>query len=105
MRRGFQFATALMWLALPLTALRYWQVWHQLPARLATHFAANGQPNGWMSREVALYFGLGLLALVLVIFTAIMYVALKQNNPPVFNAGLLVFFYFRSEEHTSELQS
>ena len=92
-RKAFQFATALMWLALPLTALRYWQVWDRLPPRMATHFAPNGQPNGWMTREVALYFGLGVTAFVLVVFTAIMYVALKQDNPPVFNAGVLAFFY------------
>ena len=55
----------------PLTALRYWQVWDELPARMATHFDANGQPNGWMSREAALYFALGLTAFMLVIFTAI----------------------------------
>src|ERR1700757_1900235 len=93
-RKRFQLATVLMWLALPLTALRYWQVWDRLPALMATHFAANGQANGWMTREAALYFVLGLLTFLLLIFTAIMYVALKQHNPSVFNAGLLAFFYF-----------
>jgi len=39
----------LLWLALPLTALQYWQVWDKLPARMATHFNAANQPNGWMA--------------------------------------------------------
>jgi Protein of unknown function (DUF1648) len=93
-RKRFQLATVLMWLALPLTALRYWQVWNRLPARMATHFAANGQPNGWMTREASLYFVLGLLTFLLLIFTAILYLALKHDNPLAFDAALLAFFYF-----------
>ncbi|HEX7860434.1 MAG TPA: DUF1648 domain-containing protein [Verrucomicrobiae bacterium] len=31
-----------------------------LPNRVATHFAADGRPNGWMSRETHLLFMLGL---------------------------------------------
>jgi hypothetical protein len=58
---------SLLWLALPLTALRYWMVWDRLPARMATHFDAAGDPNGWMSREASLGFGLLSLAVVLVI--------------------------------------
>lgn len=78
-RRLFTILTALMWLALPLTALRYWQVWDQLPARMATHFAADGHPNGWMSREVALYYALGVTAFLLIVFTGIAFVVLKQK--------------------------
>lgn len=68
-----------MWLTLPLTGLRYWQVWDQLPASMATHFAADGQPNGWMSREVTLYYALGVTAFLLIIFTAIACVVLKHK--------------------------
>ena len=50
--------TAMLWLALPLTALQYWSVWDQLPGRMATHFGAAGQPNGWMTRETSLIFAL-----------------------------------------------
>jgi len=92
-RKGFQFATALMWLVLPLTALRYWLVWDQLPARMATHFAANGEPNGWMSRQLSLYFALGVTAFMLAIFTAILYAAQKQNHAQPFPAALLPLFY------------
>lgn len=93
-RRLFTILTALMWLALPVTALRYWQVWDQLPVRMATHFGANGQPNGWMPRETSLYFALGLTAFTLVIFTGIALVLRSQRTEPDTAAfALLAFFY------------
>jgi len=58
-----------MWLALPITALTYRQVWDRLPMRMAVHFDANWQPNGYTSREGALYLGLGIMATMLVLFT------------------------------------
>ena len=78
-RKLFTILTALMWIALPLTAFRFWQVWDALPATMATHFAADGHPNGWMPRETALYFALGVTAFILVIFTGIAVVVLKQK--------------------------
>jgi hypothetical protein len=78
-RKLFIVLTALMWIAIPLTALRYWQVWDALPVSMATHFAADGHPNGWMSRETALYFALGVTALVLAVFTVIAAVVLWQK--------------------------
>jgi Protein of unknown function (DUF1648) len=78
-RKLFTILTALMWIALPLTALRFWQVWDALPAGMATHFAADGHPNGWMPRETALYYALGVTAFMLVIFTGIAVVVLKQK--------------------------
>jgi hypothetical protein len=94
-RKLFAILTALMWLALPLTALRYAQVWDRLPERMATHFGANGQPNGWMPRETSLYFGLGLTAFVLIIFTGIAIAILKQKaTPEASSFALLGFFYF-----------
>ena len=94
-RKLFTILTALMWLALPFTALRYAQVWDRLPERMATHFGANGQPNGWMLRETSLYFGLGLTAFVLIIFTGIAIAILKQKaTPEASSFALLGFFYF-----------
>src|SRR5581483_781753 len=61
-----------MWLALPLTACRYWSAWDRLPAHMATHFGANGQPNGWMTPQQSLTFSLVLLAIVLTVFTVIL---------------------------------
>ncbi len=71
-RRPFQFAMVLLWLALPLLAFDYWQVWDRLPVRMATHFNAAGRPNGWMSREVSLEFGLGITCFLLLVFTIIL---------------------------------
>jgi len=94
-RKLFTILTALMWLALPFTALRYAQVWDRLPERMATHFGANGQPNGWMLRETSLYFGLGLTAFVLIIFTGIAIAIRKQKaTPEASSFALLGFFYF-----------
>src|ERR1035441_3364369 len=72
-RRIFHFATVLLWLTLPLVALQYRQVWDQLPVHVATHFNAAGQANGWMSREEALKFGVGLMVFRLGVFTALLF--------------------------------
>lgn len=94
-RKLFAILTALLWLAVPLVALRYAQVWDQLPARMATHFNASGQANGWMLRESSLYFGLGFTAFVLLIFTIIAAILLKQKaDPDTSWFVLLAFFYF-----------
>jgi hypothetical protein len=92
-RKVFQALTWLMWLALPITAFRFWLVWDRLPLRLATNFNLNGQPNGWMPRETALYFALGVTALVVVVFTVISYVAHKTHAPDLLSWSLLGFFY------------
>lgn len=94
-RKLFAILTALMWLAVPLVALRYAQVWDQLPVRMATHFNANGQPNGWMPRDTAFYFGLGFTVFVLIIFTIISVILLKQKTEPeTASFALLGLFYF-----------
>ncbi len=93
-RKTFTIGAALMWVALPLTAVRYAQVWSELPIRMATHFAADGKANGWMSRETALYFGLGLTAFVLVIFTFIALVILKQKRVPDPSASAILGFFY-----------
>src|SRR5450755_1447681 len=89
-RRIFHFAIVLLWLALPLVALQYRQVWEQLPVHVATHFNAAGQANGWMSREEATEFGVGFEACLLVIFTALLlYTA--RSDAGSFPWALLVF--------------
>jgi len=91
-RTWFQISMWLLWLALPLTALRYWMVWDQLPARMATHFNAQGIPSGWMSRETSLWFALGLTTFMLVIFTLVPYVAMrKQRTGQAFCWACVVF--------------
>ena len=62
-------AVLVMWLALPSAAWIYWRVWDHLPARMAVHFDANWQPNGYTSREGAAQLGLEILVVMLVLFT------------------------------------
>lgn len=93
MNRTFKAFTWLMWLALPLTALRYRMVWDRLPVRMATHFNAAGQANGWMTREVSLEFALGLTAFLLTIFTGICFMAIRQQVPDRVSWSMLGFFY------------
>jgi hypothetical protein len=92
-QKVFQTLTWLMWLALPITAFRFWLAWDRLPLRMATHFNLNGRPNGWMPRVTALYFALGVTALVVVVFTVISYVAHKTHAPDLLSWSLLGFFY------------
>jgi hypothetical protein len=93
MDRKFQFAVVLMWIALPLTVLRYWMAWDQLPVRMATHFDINGHANGWMSRETSLQFALGLAVFTLAIFTVVAYVMHKSKTAGVISWVMLGFFY------------
>jgi hypothetical protein len=93
-RKSFAILTALMWIALPLTALRYMRAWNQLPALMATHFNALGEPNGWMARATSLEYALGLTLFMLAIFTVMAIVILKQKSPPDGPTfALLAFFY------------
>jgi hypothetical protein len=65
----YKLALLVMWLALPTSAWTYWRVWDRLPGRMAVHFDANWQPNGFTTREGALQLGLGILIVMLAIFT------------------------------------
>jgi len=85
---------ALMWLAPAFIAFRYWQVWNQLPERMVTHFGANGQPNGWMTPQQSLIFGLVLLAFLLTLFTGILlYAAWRSRHLDVNTWAMLALFY------------
>lgn len=92
-RTYFKFGIVLMWLALPLTALRYWMAWDQLPVRLATHFNGAGQPNGWMTREASLTFALVLTLILLVVFSVMLYLAQVKSVQSQTAWVLMAFFY------------
>ena len=68
-RSAYKPLVVLLWLVLPMTALNYWRSWDQLPARVAVHFDANWQPNGYTSREGSVMLGLGIMAFLLLVFT------------------------------------
>ena len=81
----------LMWPALPVVAWMYWSAWDQLPARMAVHFDANWQPNGYTSREGALLLGLGILFVLLVLFTVATLI-IDTMKPPVFWPALVISY-------------
>jgi hypothetical protein len=89
-RRIYQLATVLLWLALPLVAFEYRRAWNQLPARMATHFNAAGQANGWMPRDQALNFGVGFMAFLLLIFTALLFYT-ARTRIDAFSWAILAF--------------
>lgn len=88
--RLYRALTAMLWLALPLTAFQYWSVWDQLPARMATHFGASGQPNGWMARDTSLIFAMIVTALVLLSLT---WALTRVRKPDVLAWSLLAMLY------------
>jgi hypothetical protein len=90
-RTWYTAAISMMWLALPITALNYWRTWDQLPARVAVHFDANWQPNGYTSREGALMLGLGIMAFMLVIFTVGAFILRGYRSSPAW--PMLAVFY------------
>ena len=68
-RDPYLFALAGLWLPVPVTALRFWLVWDQLPLRMATHFDDHWRANGWSSREDALTLAFAVLGVALVVVT------------------------------------
>ena len=84
-------AILLMWLALPTAAWIYWRVWNQLPARMAVHFDANWQPNGYTSKEGSVELGLGIMAVMLLLFSVAVLIA--HALKPAAAWPMLVVFY------------
>jgi hypothetical protein len=92
-------AVLLLWLALPAMALKYWRVWDQLPLRMAVHFDANWQPNGFTSRQGSLMLSLGMLATMQVLFTITFFIVRAQKPGALwpmllFSYVFLGFFWF-----------
>lgn len=92
-RKLFQAAVGLAWLALPLTALNYSRAWDRLPMRIAVHFDANWQPNGWTTREGSRMLALGMTAFLLVVFTIASYAARRTNPSSLSTWALVAVFY------------
>jgi len=91
LRGAYKPLLGMMWLALVSSALSYWRAWDQLPARMAVHFDANWQPNGYTSREGAVELGLGIMAVMLVLFTVAGLIAHAMK--PAAAWPMLVVFY------------
>jgi uncharacterized membrane protein len=91
-RKIFQAAVGLAWLALPLTALKYWTAWDRLPMRMAVHFDVNWQPNGWTSRKGARMLALAGTAFLLAMFTIAGY-ASRRTSSIVASWAIVAVFY------------
>ena len=91
LRSAYKPMLLLMWLALITSAVSYWRVWDQLPARMAVHFDANFEPNGYTSREASAELGLGIMAVLLLLFTIAGLIAHAMK--PVAAWPMLVAFY------------
>jgi hypothetical protein len=80
-----------MWLALPLSWLEYHQNWDQLPARMAVHFDVKRHPNGFTSKDGALYLGLGIMAVILLLFTVASF-AIRALRPQAAWPALVIAY-------------
>ena len=90
-RSWYKPAILLMWITLLTSPLNYWRVWDQLPASIAVHFDANWQPYGYTSKEGAVELGLGILTVLLVLFTVAGLIAYALK--PAAAWPMLVVFY------------
>jgi Protein of unknown function (DUF1648) len=90
-RDWHKWAVLLMWVALPASAWNYWHVWDQLPERMAVHFDPNWQPNGFTSRTGALQLGLGIMLVILLVFTIMTFIAFYLK--PAAGIGALILAY------------
>jgi hypothetical protein len=92
-RTGYKTLSALLWFAPVEIYFRYRQVWNQLPMRMATHFDASGRANGWMTREMSLYWSAGFLALMAAIFFVVLFVIQGKYELTKLSWTLLAFFH------------
>ena len=90
MKRNFHIAIGTLWVAPVVLLLQYGLVWDRLPMKLATHFVANGQPNGWMSREMAAAFPVLILLPILLVATLVL---ARIRNPEGGAWAILGVFY------------
>jgi len=91
LRSAYKPMLLLMWLALITSALGYWRAWDRLPARMAVHFDKNFEPNGYSSREGAVEIGLGVMVVMVLLFTIAGLIAHAMK--PAAAWPLLLFFY------------
>ena len=92
-RNWFITFAVLMWLAPVVVAYRYWQVWQQLPVRMVSHFDAAGHANGWMPRETSLYFSIGCMTFMLVVFSGVLSLVARKYPLAQLSWALLAFFH------------
>lgn len=91
MRAAYKPMLALMWLALVTAALNYWRTWEQLAARTAVQFDSKRHPSGYTSKQGAVELGLGIITVMLGLFTVAGLIAHAMR--PAASWPLLFIFY------------
>jgi hypothetical protein len=92
-RKLFLAVVVLAWVVLPLTARNYSRAWGRLPARVAVHFDANWQPNGWTSREGARSLALATTSFLLVVFTIAGIAVMRRPASSLSKWAMVAVFY------------
>ncbi|MCS7263811.1 MAG: DUF1648 domain-containing protein [Armatimonadetes bacterium] len=78
MRWANELAEATFWIG--LCSLIGWLAYPHLPEKVPTHFNANWQPDGWMSREAVIWFMPIILAILWLILTFCFWLALTEKG-------------------------
>jgi hypothetical protein len=92
-RTWYKSLAALLWLAPAAIGFRYWQLWDQLPVRVASHFDAAGRANGWMTRDMSLQFTVGFMVFLATVFSVVLYVIQQKYELSKLAWTLLAFFH------------
>jgi len=92
-RGAYKILSAFLWLAPVAVCIRYWQLWDRLPSRMATHFDAAGRPNGWMTREMSMYWAVGFLVFIAATFFLVLIVVERKYPESKLSWVLLAFFH------------
>ena len=80
-----------LWLALPATVLDYQIVGSRLPARIAMHYDAGGNPTAWATPQEARAFALKVLVFVLLVVTGAGYLVV-HSRPDRARPALVVLY-------------
>jgi uncharacterized protein DUF1648 len=94
-RNTYKTLVALLWLAPLAMGCRCWQLWDRLPMRMASHFDAAGQANGWMGREAAVFFDVFFLVFLAAVFSVVLYVI--QNKYPLAKLSWALLAFLHAE--------
>lgn len=97
--KEFRLAAFIYFLMLAFGILKWLHVYPQLPAIMASHFAANGKPNGWMPKNV--FFALTILITAISALPAFLAPRLMASRPAS-RINLPRKEYWLSPEHRAE---
>ncbi len=85
--------SAWTWIVILLTILSTWYWLNMLPAEVITHWGFDGQPNGWSSREFAVWFLPSLMLLMLALFYWLPKLDPRKENYKKFSDTYYLFIF------------